>query len=78
MCLESFPADVVLGDMNVDLTNANSCITSAMVKAGYNRLPDGFTTVEFTEIDLAFTKSHGDLRVLETTFSDHLPIMIEY
>ena len=76
--LKSFPADVVLGDMNVDPTNTNSSITSSMVKAGYNRLSDGFTTVEFTEIDLAFAKSHGSLRVLETAFSDHMPIMVEY
>ena len=64
--------------MNVDPTNTNSSITSSMVKAGYNRLSDGFTTVEFTEIDLAFAKSHGSLRVLETAFSDHMPIMVEY
>ena len=75
--LNSFDADIVVGDVNVNMPKSGKSLEELMRTAGYTRHSHLFTTKYYTEIDVVFSKRELKSSTLETVFSVHLPIFIE-
>ena len=75
--LNSFDADIVVGDVNVNMGKEGKTFENAMKSSGYIRHPHLFTTKFYTEIDVVFAKRPLMSSTLETVFSVHLPLFIE-
>ena len=75
--LNSFDADIVVGDVNINMGKEGKTFENAMRSSGYTRHPHLFTTKFYTEIDVVFAKRPLLSSTLETVFSVHLPLFIE-
>ena len=74
--IASFEPDIIKGDMNIDLSAADSKLMHLLGRSGYHlcSMSRSFTTINFTSIDAVFAKTDLSVHVLESYFSDHLPI----
>ena len=78
--ITSFNPDIIVGDFNINIFSTSNNIVHIMNQQGYIRCPMSreFTTVKFNAIDVAFAKNNVNFDVLESYFSDDLPLIYNF
>ena len=62
--LNNFDADVITGDVNINMGKEGKSFEAAMMSSGCIRHPYLFTTKFYTEIDVVFRETAADVKHL--------------
>ena len=79
--ISKFRPDVIVGDINEDHGSdglKSPSLLNFFLQHGFNLVTTSFTTISFTHIDVVYAKIRLNVSTLETVFSHHLPLFIEY